>query len=64
VRSEDGDVTLVTTPDEQALLDAARAAGRVTRFEPVAATLAELFREAVGPTSSAVESASRTIEAA
>jgi ABC-2 type transport system ATP-binding protein len=64
VRSEDGDVTLVAAPDEQALLDAARAAGRVVLFEPVAATLAELFREAVGPTASAVEPASRTFEAA
>ena len=48
VRGEDGDVTLFAAPDEQALLDAARAAGRVVLFEPVAATLAELFREAVG----------------
>jgi ABC-2 type transport system ATP-binding protein len=64
VRSEDGDVTLVAAPDEQALLDAARAAGRVVLFEPVAATLAELFREAVGPTASAVEPAPRTVEAA
>jgi ABC-2 type transport system ATP-binding protein len=47
VHSANGSVTLVRTEDEQGLLDAARAAGRVTRFEPVAPTLAELFREAV-----------------
>ena len=33
--------------DDQALLDAARRAGRVKRFEPARPTLAELFREAV-----------------
>jgi ABC-2 type transport system ATP-binding protein len=33
--------------DDQQLLDAARAAGRVHAFAPVEATLAELFREAV-----------------
>ena len=33
--------------EAQTMVDAARAAGRVTRFEPVAPTLAELFREAV-----------------
>ncbi len=33
--------------DEQALLDAARAAGPVRRFAPVEASLAELFRDAV-----------------
>jgi ABC-2 type transport system ATP-binding protein len=33
--------------DDQAVLDAARAAGRVRRFEPVRPTLAELFREVV-----------------
>jgi ABC-2 type transport system ATP-binding protein len=43
----DGAATLVRIDDEQRLLDAARAAGRVVRFEPVAPTLAELFREAV-----------------
>ena len=47
VRSANGSVTLVRTEDEQTLLDAARAAGPVTRFEPVSPTLAELFREAV-----------------
>jgi ABC-2 type transport system ATP-binding protein len=34
--------------DDQAVLDAARRAGRVRRFEPVRPTLAELFREVVG----------------
>ena len=33
--------------DEQALLDAARGAGRVTHFSAVERTLAELFRQAV-----------------
>jgi ABC-2 type transport system ATP-binding protein len=33
--------------DDQQLLDAARAAGRVHRFAPAEPTLAELFREAV-----------------
>jgi len=47
VERRNGVVTVVRTADEQRLLDAARAAGRVTRFEPVAPSLAELFREAV-----------------
>ena len=47
VREGDGAAMLVRTDDEQQLLDAARAAGRVVRFEPVAPTLAELFREAI-----------------
>jgi ABC-2 type transport system ATP-binding protein len=47
VHSANGVATVVRAADEQRLLDAARAAGRVTRFEPVAPTLAELFREAV-----------------
>jgi ABC-2 type transport system ATP-binding protein len=64
VRSEEGPVTLAAADDEQALLDTARGAGRVTLFEPVAPTLAELFREAIGPSAPAFESASRTIEAA
>jgi ABC-2 type transport system ATP-binding protein len=34
--------------DDQAVLDAARRAGRVRRFEPVRPTLAELFREVAG----------------
>jgi ABC-2 type transport system ATP-binding protein len=49
----DGDgallVRLADGADEQALLDAARRAGRVRAFGPVAPTLAELFREAVAP---------------
>jgi ABC-2 type transport system ATP-binding protein len=47
VRDGDGAVALVRIDDEQRLLEAARAAGRVVRFEPVAPTLSELFREAV-----------------
>jgi len=49
VRRRDG-ARLVRLPegaDEQELLDAARAAGRVRRFAPAAPTLAALFREAV-----------------
>jgi ABC-2 type transport system ATP-binding protein len=49
VRTE-GDAVLVELAedgDDQAVLDAARAAGRVVRFEPVVPTLAELFREVV-----------------
>jgi ABC-2 type transport system ATP-binding protein len=49
VRRRDG-ALLVRLPegiDDQALLDAARAAGRVRRFGPAAPTLSELFREAV-----------------
>jgi ABC-2 type transport system ATP-binding protein len=38
---------LASGADEQALLDAARAAGRVTHFSAVEGTLAELFRQAV-----------------
>jgi len=40
-------VELSDGADEQALLDAARAAGRVRRFAPEEPTLADLFREAV-----------------
>ena len=40
-------VELGPDADEQALLDAARRAGRVRRFAPEEPTLAELFREAV-----------------
>jgi hypothetical protein len=46
----DGDGALVELADpnaDQAVLDAARAAGRVVRFEHVLPTLAELFREVV-----------------
>jgi ABC-2 type transport system ATP-binding protein len=41
-------VELQDGADDQAVLDAARGAGRVRRFEPVRPTLAELFREVVG----------------
>jgi len=40
-------VELAGDADEQALLDAARGAGRVRRFAPEEPTLADLFREAV-----------------
>jgi ABC-2 type transport system ATP-binding protein len=40
-------VELASGADEQALLDAARRAGRVTHFSAVERTLAELFRQAV-----------------
>jgi ABC-2 type transport system ATP-binding protein len=40
-------VDLGEDADEQALLDAARAAGRVRRFAPEEPTLADLFREAI-----------------
>jgi ABC-2 type transport system ATP-binding protein len=46
---DDGAVVVELAPgtDEQELLDAARRAGRVRRFAPEEATLAQLFREAV-----------------
>jgi ABC-2 type transport system ATP-binding protein len=50
VLADDADGTLVELGDgvsEQALLDAAREAGRVRAFAPVAPSLAELFREVV-----------------
>jgi ABC-2 type transport system ATP-binding protein len=49
VARDDGAVVVELAPgaDEQALLDAARRAGRVRRFVPEEPTLAELFREAV-----------------
>ncbi|MDQ3849272.1 MAG: ATP-binding cassette domain-containing protein [Actinomycetota bacterium] len=40
-------VRLADGGDDQALLDAARAAGAVRRFQPATPSLAELFREAV-----------------
>jgi ABC-2 type transport system ATP-binding protein len=46
VAGEDGRA-IVETGDEQALLDAARAAGAVRRFGTVEVTLTELFRDAV-----------------
>jgi ABC-2 type transport system ATP-binding protein len=47
VRDGEGATALVHIDDERRLLDAARAAGRVVRFEPVAPSLSDLFREAV-----------------
>jgi ABC-2 type transport system ATP-binding protein len=49
VRRADGAVVVELGPDadDQALLDAARRAGRVTRFAPEEPSLTELFREAV-----------------
>ncbi len=49
VHRDNGAVVVELGPDadEQALLDAARRAGRVRRFAPEEPTLAELFREAV-----------------
>jgi ABC-2 type transport system ATP-binding protein len=49
VRRDNGAVVVELTDgaDEQALLDAARGAGRVRRFAPEEPTLADLFREAV-----------------
>jgi ABC-2 type transport system ATP-binding protein len=50
VVGRDDGVVVVELPDdvdEQALLDAARRAGRVRRFAPEEPTLAELFREAI-----------------
>jgi len=47
-RDEDGVVIeLGEGADDQAILDAARRAGRVRRFQPAQPTLAELFREVV-----------------
>ncbi len=46
-RQAKGMFELSEQADPQALLDAARSAGRVRRFEPATATLAELFREAI-----------------
>jgi ABC-2 type transport system ATP-binding protein len=43
----DGRVVLAVEGDEQRVLDAARAAGRVTSFGAVQPTLAQLFRQAV-----------------
>jgi len=40
-------VVLAVEGDEQRVLDAARAAGRVVHFSAVQPTLAQLFRQAV-----------------
>jgi ABC-2 type transport system ATP-binding protein len=55
---------VVRAADEQRLLDAARAAGRVVRFGPVAPTLAELFREAIAPPAAGDDAAVAGREAA
>ncbi len=47
LEKHDGRVVLATDGDEQRVLDAARAAGRVTLFSEVQPTLADLFRQAV-----------------
>jgi ABC-2 type transport system ATP-binding protein len=47
VEKSNGRVVLAVEGDEQRVLDAARAAGRVTLFSAVQPTLAQLFRQAV-----------------
>jgi ABC-2 type transport system ATP-binding protein len=47
LEKSDGRVVLAVEGDEQRVLDAARAAGRVVSFGAVQPTLAELFRQAV-----------------
>ena len=47
LEKHDGRVVLAIEGDEQRVLDAARAAGRVTLFNGVQSSLAELFRQAV-----------------
>jgi ABC-2 type transport system ATP-binding protein len=47
VEKADGRVVLAVEGDEQLVLDAARAAGRVTHFSEVQPTLAQVFRQAV-----------------
>ena len=47
LEKDDGRVVLAIDGDEQRVLDAARAAGRVTLFSDVQPSLAQLFRQAV-----------------
>jgi hypothetical protein len=47
VEKANGRVVLAVEGDEQRVLDAARAAGRVLHFSAVQPTLAQLFRQAV-----------------
>jgi ABC-2 type transport system ATP-binding protein len=47
VEKSNGRVVLAVEGDEQRVLDAARAAGRVTHFSEVQPTLAQVFRQAV-----------------
>jgi hypothetical protein len=47
LEKSNGRVVLAVDGDEQQVLDAARAAGRVTLFSDVQPSLAQLFRRAV-----------------
>jgi hypothetical protein len=47
LEKHDGGVVVAVDGDEQRVLDAARAAGRVTLFSAVQPTLTDLFRQAV-----------------
>ena len=47
LEKQNGRVVLAVEGDEQRVLDAARAAGRVTLFSAVQPSLAQLFRQAV-----------------
>jgi ABC-2 type transport system ATP-binding protein len=47
LEKQDGRVVVAVEGDEQRVLDAARAAGRVTLFSAVQPSLAQLFRQAV-----------------
>ena len=47
LEKHNGRVVVAVEGDEQRVLDAARAAGRVTLFSAVQPTLAQLFRQAV-----------------